>query len=358
MDRCYNVGMNPIVRTILPLLTWTWQKALGPVCKPSEWRAIALSLLPPPNSIVNVIMRECTTLDSAALLSASARRRFRNNAKRHIEGQLRGNPKASKMCSYLLSRRQKLESEGYTSDISRIRKEYDIESETNAYYTQLAQNQDIMETFEVDQDEGYDINSLLWEFALYGEGGSRKPQLRRNSVPYKVLNIDPEQLNSLPEEDVPTLLLSRFQTLIGMDGNPPDENKLWRLLNWVLKTHLPADLEPRTTPKAMKNAVDRGLIHRGHEVKGKETDEVELEIEDSNATRFTHDIEVKDELDRIVSRTKLSTSERCVFNGMQEGLKGKALFEWLKDYKIPITASSVNVLVSRVKAKLKAAAKN
>jgi len=358
MDRWYNIVMNPIVRTILPLLTWSWQKALGPVCKPSEWRAIALSLLPPPNSIVNVIMRECTILDSTALLSASARRRFRNNAKRHIEDELRGNHKASAMCSYLLSWRQKLEFEGYTSDTSRIRKAYDIESETNAYYNQLAQNQDIMETFEVDQDKAQDINSLLWEFALYGEGGSCKPQLKWNSVPYKILNIDLEQLDSLPEEDIPTLFLSRFLTLIGMDGNPPDEKKLCRLLNWVIETHLPDDHEPQTTPKAVTNAVDRGLIHRGYEVKDKESGEIKLEIGDPDASRFTHDIEVKDELDGIVSRAKLSTSERYVFNGMREGLKGKDLLKWLKDYKIPIAASSVNVLVSRVKAKLKAAAKN
>ena len=297
-------------------------------------------------------------MDSAALLSASARRRFRNNAKLHIEDELHGNPKASAMCSYLLSWRQKLESEGYTSDASRIRKAYDIESETNAYYTQLAQNQNIMETFGVDQDKGHDINSLLWEFALYGEGGSCKPQLKRNSVPYKVLNIDPEQLNSLPEEDVPTLFLSRFQTLLGMNGNPPDEKKLWRLLNWVLKTHLPADQEPQITPKAMTDAVDRGLIYRGHEVKDKESGEIKLEIGDPDASRFTHDIEVKDELDRIVSRAKLSTSERYVFNGMREGLKGKELLKWLQDYKIPITTSSVNVLASRVRDKLKAAAEN
>ena len=350
--------MNPIIRTIVPLLTWSWQKALGPVFKPSEWRAIILSLLPPPNSIVNVIMRECTALDSTALLSPSARRRFRNNAKRHIEGQLRGNRKASVMCSYLLSWRQKLESEGYTSDASRIRKAYIIESETNAYYTQLALNQDIMETFGIDQDKAHDITTLLWEFALYGEGGSCKPQLKRNSVPYKILNIDPEQLNSLPEEDVPTLFLSRFLTLIGMNGNPPDENKLRQLLNWVIKTHLPADLEPQTSPKAMTNAVDRGLIHKGHELKDKETGEVELEIEDLNATQFIHDIEVKDELDRIVFRAKLSPGERYVLMGIRRGFKGKELVEWVKNRGTKITSSSVGVLASRVKAKLKAAAKN
>ncbi len=358
MDRCYNIGMNPIVRTILPLLTWICQKALGPVFKSNEWRAIILSLLPPPNSVVNVIMRECTALDPTALLSASARRRFRNNAKRHIEDEIRGNPKASAMCGYLLSWRQKLESEGYTCDASRIRKLCDFESETNAYYTKLTQNQDIMETFEVDQDKAHDINSLLWEFALYGEGGSCKPQLRQNSLPYKILNIDPEQLDSLPEEDIPTLFLSRLQTLIGMDGNPPDENKLWRLLNWVIKTHLPADYEPQTTPKAMTNAVDKGLLYRGHEVKDKEAGEVKFEIVDSNATRYICDIEVKDELDGIVSRAKLSTNEKYVFSGMREGLRGKELLKWLKDYKIPIADSSVKVLASRVRAKLKAAAKN
>lgn len=348
--------MNPVVKTFLPLLTWTQQKALGPVFKPNEWRAVALSLLPPSNSIVNVIMRESTSLNSAALLSASARRRFRNREKRHIEDQLRGNRMASSMCGYLLAWRQKLEADGYIADFARIRKLRDIEAETNLYYTQLAQSRDWAETLGVDQDREHDVTTLLWEFALYGEGGC-KPKLRRNSVPYNVLSIDPEQLNSLPAEDVPPLCLSRLQALLGMDGEPPDKRKLLQLLKWVVATHIPADHEPQTTPEAIANAVSRGLVHRGYEVKDKETGEIEVEIEDSDATRFIRETEVKDELDRIVSRVKFSPGERLVLTGIRRGLKGKGLAEWVKGRGMAIAGSSVGVLSSRVMAKLKAAAK-
>ena len=136
---------------VLPLLTWTQQKALGPVFKPNEWRATALSLLPPSNSLVNVIMRESGSVESMALLSASARRRLRDRTKRYIKGQLRGNRMASSMRGYLLSCRQKLEADGHIADSSRIRKLRDIESETNLYYTQLDQNYDLAETLGASQ---------------------------------------------------------------------------------------------------------------------------------------------------------------------------------------------------------------
>ena len=348
--------MNPVVKTVLPLQSWTLQKALGPVLKPSEWRAVALSFLPPPDSIVNVIMREITPLDSTALLSASARRRFRNRVKRYIEGQLCGSRMASSMRGYLLAYRQKLEAAGYTADFARVRKLRDIEAETNLYYTQLAQSHDLAETLGVDQEKEHDITTLLWEFALYGEGGC-KPKLRWNSVPYSVLGIDPEQLNSLPAEDAPPLFLSHLLALLGMGDDPPDERKLLRLLKWVVRTHIPANHEPQTTPRAITNALSMGLVHRAYEVKDKETGEIEVEIEDSDATRFIRETEVKDELDRIVSRAKLSPGERLVLTGMRRGLNSKELAEWAKDHGVPITGSSVNVLASRVKAKLRAADK-
>ena len=131
-----------------------------------------------------------------------------------------------------------------------------------------------------------------------------------------------------------------------------------RLLKWLVKTHLPPGKEPEPTPEARAKAIEAGLIYRGVEVRDDETGEVVgVEVEDPTATRFIRQAEVKDELERIVSRTELSPGERLILMGMRKGREGEELAEWAEAQGKGVSRASVPVLESRVRAKLRAAAK-
>ena len=135
----YMQAINSLVRTVLPLVPWKLQKACGPVGERSFWKAVALSFVPPPQNLVKIISRECGDLDSPALLSPSYRRRLRNQCKHYLRHQLRNNPLASAVREHLHQWVQELEAAGCHADPVRIRKLRDIESETNAYYSRLAE---------------------------------------------------------------------------------------------------------------------------------------------------------------------------------------------------------------------------
>jgi hypothetical protein len=107
------VDMESIVKLVLPLHTWVLQKVAGPVFTDAIWSAIALSLVPPPQSVVNIIVRECANLDSPALLAPSYRRRFRNQYKRYVRRQLRDNPLMLAVRGWLLRWWQELEAKGH-----------------------------------------------------------------------------------------------------------------------------------------------------------------------------------------------------------------------------------------------------
>jgi len=259
---------------------------------------------------------------------------------------------------YLLSLRQEAEVRGDGSGPTRIRKLWDIEAETNDYYARLAESHDSAEVLaRIGQETAPDTGNLLWEFALYGEGGS-KPRLRRSSAVWTALGLDPRQLQGMTPEDGLWVCLSRFQALFGLGGKPPEEFNLLRLLRWVIETHLPPEQQPETTSEAQSKAIEAGLIHRGLEVKDRETGEVvEVEVEDRGATRFIHQAEARDELDRIVSRLELSPGERLVFMGIRKGLEGKQLTDWVEARGEGLSRTLVPVLARRVMSKLKVAAK-
>lgn len=292
--------MEAIVKLVLPLITWTPQKVFGPFFKPSEWQAVALSLVPPPENLVNTIKREGADLDSPALRRASVRRRIRNGYKRDARRQLRGNPLVLAACQYLLKWRQELEAEGYTADPARIRKLRDIEAETNDYYASGHAQDDLLKILElgdkeltlesVDQERLDDATSLTWEFATYGEGGT-KPTLRLNSDLWQALGIDPENLDAMTPEQGLLYCLSQFEALIGLNGEPPKQANLRRLLKWIIRTHLPPKKEPSTTPKAMGKAIKAGLVHKSIVTTDKETGEDEVDVEDPNAADFVSVVE-------------------------------------------------------------------
>jgi hypothetical protein len=353
------MDMNPALKTVLPLTTWTLQKIFGPFFEPSAWRAVALSLVPPPDSLENLMMRETQDADIRRFLSPSERRRFRKQFKRDLGHEFSNGPVFVQMREHALSWRQKMEAAGYTADPSRIRKLRDVYAETNEYYTELAQSHDLLEVLpSLTPDQEQEAIGLLWEYAVYGECGV-KPTIRRDSPLWKVLNIDPVQLESMPPVDAIFTLWSRFETLVGLSGDQPDESRMLRLLKWMVQTHLPAEEEPETTPHAKSRAIEAGLVYKAHAIRDKDTGEIEeTDVLDPEASRFADRVEVKDELDRIVSCADLSPGEHLVLDGMRKGLQGEPLAEWVEAQGAGVRSASVPVLASRVLSKLKAAAKN
>jgi len=347
--------MDPVVKTILPLIPWSLQKEFGSVLKPTEWHVFALSFLPPPDSIIRTIGGDNAGLSSNALLSPTARRWVRNCYKNDFTQSLRGNRMAASARDYMTAWLLKLKSDGYTSNPASIRKLRDIEAETNLYFNELARTYELGNELGVDNDREQDMISLLWEFASRGEGGQR-PKITKKSALWHIFDIEPEQLESLPEEDVAPLFFSRLLTLVGIGSESPDRRRLKWLVNWVIATHLPADREPKTTPRALGKAMSGGLVRAGHQIRDKETDKVEVQLADPDSALFIKKMETKDELDRIAAKVKFSPGERIVFEGMRRGLRGNSLADFVKEGSI--SPSSVKVLTNRVSNKLKAAAKS
>lgn len=290
--------IHPLVRALLPIVPWTLQKVSGPFFKPREWQAVALSFVPPPKILVNAIKREGAGLDSQALLSPSYRRRLRNLCKDYVRSQLRNNPMPLVVQEHLLHWRQEWETAGYITDPARIRKLRDIEAETNDYYNCLAEEAALPLTFGEETVDGellspivlgpvssrraQDIVSLLWEFATSGEGAV-KPKITRSSPIYKILGIAPDELEEMTDEDALLLFMDRSEALLGLRGQPPEENNLLNLTRWVIRTHLPPEQEPKTTPEAMSKAVEAGFIHRPIKVTDKERREVvQIDVEDKS----------------------------------------------------------------------------
>ena len=194
-----------------------------------------------------------------------------------------------------------MEAAGNGFDPARIRKLRDLEAETNEYYGRLTEEvapPSIFSEEKVDGEplspivlgplsakEARDIMSLLYEFAVYGEGGN-KPKIRRTSYIWKALGIDPNQVMKMSAEDGLLLCLSRFEALLGLRGQPLEEHNLLRLVRWVIRTHLPSDREPGTNPEARSKAEIAGLIHRGIKVIYEESQEVvQVDVEDKSVVQ-------------------------------------------------------------------------
>jgi len=318
---------------------------------------MALSLVPPPDSLVNQIAREGADFDSPALLAPSARRRIRKRYQRCIKRQLCNNPYMLPLRKWLLSHRQNLEKQGATSDPSRIRKLCETEDETNAYFQQLLQEEQLPEELKRVVKGKPDAINLLWEFATRG-GGGNKPKLRRTSGIWKTLGLDPRQLGNMSLVVGLIASLNRVTAILGLSGQPLESSRLLALAKWVIRTHLPPETELTTTPEALNKATKAGLIHNLKKARDSETGKsTEQEIEDSGATRFVRETEDRDEVDRIISRAKLSAGERLVLQGISQELQGENLVDWLKKQGADIAPGSIPVLASRAISKLRAAAK-
>ncbi len=275
---------DPVVKTFLPLLPWHLQKVLGPVLKPAEWRALALSLVPPPFNVVNIIIRKFGDWDSPSLLSAAERRRIRNAIKRDLRHDFRDDSRALLVRHWLVKWRKGLEASGYTSDPAHTGKMADLVNERSEYYAGLAGRTELSELLgSVSPERAHDAAALLWELALYGEA-EIKPKLRPNSALWTIIGIEPREFEGINPEEVLDACYARFKNLLGLDDGLPDEARLLQLQKWMVKAHRPSDQEPETTPEALSKATIAGLIHKPIVIKDKETGKVvEMDIEDTSA---------------------------------------------------------------------------
>ncbi len=342
------------VNTFLPLIPWKIQKIAGPAFNRDVGKAIALHYVPPPQNVVISIAKEFAKINTPALLSPSYRRRLRNLSQSNFRRQFRDNSGLLAIRQLLLRWRQDFQAKGCTVDPSVIRKLRDIEAETNEDYRKLFSGEQPPEKLKQIIREHPDALNLLWEFSLYGEGGT-KPELRRNSELWGILGIDTATFLDMPLEKGVIHLLSRFLALLGLDGQPPDEPNLHRLLEWVIKTHLPSEREPETTPEAVSKAVLEGLIHKPTVVKDKETGEKVSDAIDPTSTRFVRELEDEDEasseLDRLASQVKLTKSELIIFAGLRQGLEDGLLEKYVQANHI--SKLSMPVIKFRLMKKLR-----
>jgi len=92
------------------------------------------------------------------------------------------------------------------------------------------------------------------------------------------------QIETMTPQEVVPLVLDRFLALPQRYDNLPEGQKLG-LLKRVIKTYLPPEREPVTTPEAVAKAVIAGLVHRAIKVVDKETGAVEVDVEDKSAVK-------------------------------------------------------------------------
>ena len=253
--------MNGIVRAVLPLMTWHFQKIFGPVFSAGEWRAFALALAPPPDNVVNTIESEWAEYDSPALLSSSARRRFRRWAQRRIRRRLRDNPLVSPARECFRVRWATLRAQGYRFDVSRPGMWRDVEAELNNRWLRLFHGEEPPEELRAVIRSHPDALNLLWELAIYGPTG-QKLRVRRNSALYSIMGIDPDRLQNTKPEDAGAVF-SHLLDRLGLEDNPLDRITIMRLIWWFTKHLLPRESEPQKDPSLLEKADGSGVIYRG-----------------------------------------------------------------------------------------------
>jgi hypothetical protein len=242
------------------------------------------------------------------------------------------------------------------------RKFIDIEREIDEYF-----EKDACERVEsvpedgllLDKSREADKQTLLWELCLTGETGRKAGTIRRDSPVWTLFGIDPDELMTLSPQDAATIVLFSLLKLTGIGAKAPDEASLQKLWTWFTETHLPSEEPKETTDHALKCAADVGLVHPMETIFDEESGEPvgETEVEGRGSTRFVRHVEAKDDLNRIVARVKLSRSGQLVLMGMREGFIGEELENWVEGQGQGVERSSVPVLATRVRTKLRAAAR-
>jgi len=275
-----------LVRTFLPVQTWFFEKIFSDVFTGGEWRAYALSLVPPPDSLANTIEKCWADFDSPALISPSARRRLRRWVQGRLRRSLRNDPMVGPARQFFCQFRRDLEEKGLQEELGHTFKWRDIEADINSRWEQAIKNNDFPEELRHIAKEYPDAPNFLWELVLYGQSETR-PKLHRKSALFNILGINREKLIASNPEEFFTLIFSLILSFGRLNGDTLDETRIIRLTEWLVRNTLPRDTEPETTPRALNMAKQAGLIHKAIVVRNGETAEIrEIDIEDTSAPQL------------------------------------------------------------------------
>lgn len=257
---------------ILPLIVWQRQKAFGSVHTSAEWHQIAISLVPPPDSLCSNIMRGYKAAGiydayaTEAVYSPSRRRKLRRYAQHRFQRTLRKNYQLrlafSAARDWLLQWRRTLEAAGYTADLTRIRKLRDVEAKIKEDFDVLAHNTTIIDQWLPPEKvldpkfysaimrqmgrEGYayDVIVLLQEFALYARALEMQGLTPKSPI-FALLGFDKQKLEA-PETCL-IEFLERFLAMLGISvGTVPqtedvqlDCEKIGEIFRWMICRELP-----------------------------------------------------------------------------------------------------------------------
>lgn len=261
-----------LVDTMLPLLTWTQQKAFGSLLTPKEWQQIAISLVPPPDSLCSNIIRgsKATEIYEAyateALHSPSRRRRLRRYAQHRFQHMLRNDHQLRLALSagrgWLLQWRRNLQAAGHQADPTHIRKFRDTEAKIVTELDVLSHNTIIVDQWlppekvldprfypAIMREIGrhgyaYHVISLMQDFALHARALEME-RLTPNSHILALLGLDRQKLQA-PE----TCLIEIWGKLLAMlgvsIGSAPqiesvqlDWGKIGQIFRWMIRRELP-----------------------------------------------------------------------------------------------------------------------
>ena len=346
-----------LIRTFLPLIPWFIIKVGGfPV---SSHGAVSQCFVPPPSNVSRELARGFSPFSSDALRSPSYRREVRRLAMRRLAPvceEIR--PWSQALLAELLPERER------QYDPSCIRKLVETEAEIKDWFDQAAL--ELVRTLPEDsplifESRRQDELTLLLELALTGQASGRPKVIRRDSAIWSILGIDPNEFQSLSPQEGASLAIRQFFGILGIGAEGPDETRLKKLKAWMLERHLPPEEPTETTGHALREATRAGLVHPVRTTCDKRTGEPigEVEVDDGcDSARFIRQVEDSDELDRIVSRAKLSPGEQLVLMGMRNGFKGEELQKWVEARGQGIKSSSVPVLATRVRSKLRSIVKD
>ena len=328
-----------LVNTLLPLTPWVLQKVCGPMFNWNQWHDIALSFVPPSQSVSDVILKEAAGSISPALLSPTWRRKLRSRYRRFFCRRLRRNPLALAARQYLLEWKAKLEKEnmGYSPTPTPIRKLADIEAERRMEFEEMAQKpEEIGDLFPPKKvldprvysqmmkelgTDGYNLQviGLLMEFALRGESTVR-PEITSRSNLWPIIGVDPKMLGGLAPEAGMILILDALFKKVGAGLGKPDDEGLRKMAEWAIRTHL-----PRIVLGAGYTVRDDREVHLAAPISESAT--IDDTLQDKEASKFTEEVEAG--IDYKLSLKKLPPAQQKALElfvmAEEQGITLKAL---------------------------------
>lgn len=271
-DKKVKTIKDRLVDTLLPLAVWVQQKALGSLFTSEAWHQVAISFVPPPDSLSSNIIEGCEAQGiyvgyaTEALHSPSRRRKLRRYAQHRFSRMLRNDHRLrsglSVIVDYLSRWRRDLEASGYEADPTRINKLTDIQVKIRRELDVLSRNTIIIDQWlppeevldprfyaAIMKDRGrqgyaYEVIKLIQEFALYARA-LKMQRLTPNSHLFALLGFDRQRLYA-PETCV-IEFLERLISILGIKiGTMPQTEqvrlnweKIGEIAKWAIRRELP-----------------------------------------------------------------------------------------------------------------------